>query len=193
MISGAVPRLAAVCVLAAVVISLAWGIGAGGRDGVDVRSRASDRPTTSTMHGARVKRTPARIVSVVDGDTIRVMTMKGAPLPSVRILGISAPEIPQPGQPGECYGRHATVHLERMLPAGSTVVLVGDPTQDTIDAYGRLLRYVQVGGRDIGRTQIAAGAAQARASTPAVKRQQTYRDAARVARADAAGMWSACR
>lgn len=37
------------------------------------------------------------------------------------------------------------------------VLLVTDPSQQTRDRYGRLLAYIQRGGRDIGRAQIGRG------------------------------------
>lgn len=49
------------------------------------------------------KRTPGVVAYVLDGDTVKVTTPNGRDV-RVRLLGISAPEIPHPGKPGECYG-----------------------------------------------------------------------------------------
>ena len=73
----------------------------------------------------------------------------------VRFLGISAPEIPHPGRPGECYGHLSARHLKQLLPAGTHVTLVSDPTQDNVDPYGRWLRYVKAAGRDMEPPRFA--------------------------------------
>ena len=132
------------------------------------------------------------VVRVVDGDTIRIKTRSGRVLPRIRVLGISAPEIPHPGKPGECYGERATHHLADHLPAGTPVVLETDPTQATTDTYGRLLRYVEAGGRDVGLAQIRSGAATAREGIPPVQRIQEYREAQAQAEEYGRGVWSAC-
>ncbi|WP_083768027.1 MULTISPECIES: thermonuclease family protein [unclassified Nocardioides] len=105
---------------------------------------------------------------------------------------MSAPEIPHPGKPGECYGYPSTRHLKQRLPAGTHVTLVSDPTQDDVDTYGRWLRYVQASGRDIGAAQIRAGAAAARESSTPVSRHSTYTQLEDEARGLSAGMWTAC-
>lgn len=46
------------------------------------------------------------------------------------------------------------------LVLAKRIVLVADGKQDT-DKYGRLLRYVDLGGKDIGDEQIKAGLARA--------------------------------
>jgi len=138
-----------------------------------------------------VERTSAVVSYVLDGDTVQVTTRDGREL-RVRFLGISAPEIPHPGKPGECYGQSATRHLKQLLPAGTHVMLVSDPTQDDVDAYGRWLRYVQASGSDVGAAQIRSGAAAARESSSPVSRRATYADLEREARDRLAGMWSAC-
>ncbi|HCB05844.1 MAG TPA: thermonuclease [Nocardioides bacterium] len=147
------------------------------------------RPAPGASGG--VERTSAVVAYVLDGDTVQVTTRDGRE-PRVRFLGISAPEIPHTGKPGECYGQSATRHLEQLLPAGAHVMLVSDPTQDDVDDYGRWLRYVQASGHDVGAAQIRSGAAAARDSSSPVSRHATYADLEREARDRAAGMWSAC-
>lgn len=142
--------------------------------------------------GGHIERTSAVVAYVLDGDTVQVRTRDGREV-RVRLLGVAADEIPHPGKPGECYGQPATRHLEQLLPAGTHVRLVSDPTQDDVDAYGRWLRYVHVSGRDVGAAQIRSGAAAARDSSPPVARYAAYADLEREARNRSAGMWSSCR
>jgi endonuclease YncB( thermonuclease family) len=73
----------------------------------------------------------ATVVSVGDGDTIRVR-MNGKPI-TVRLACIDAPEMAQ--QP---YGQNARQYLQQRLPVGSAVRL----DEKTTDRYGRLVAEV---------------------------------------------------
>ena len=97
----------------------------------------------------------ARIVSVTDGDTVKVRY--GRTRRTVRIIGIDTPETRRPGVSVECGGPQASASMKRLAPVGARVVLRTDPTQDTFDRYERLLAYVRRGRRDLGRTQISRG------------------------------------
>ena len=55
------------------------------------------------------------IVSVVDGDTIKVR-MSGR-VESVRLIGIDAPETNAPGRPVQCFGPEASVKAKQMFQA----------------------------------------------------------------------------
>jgi endonuclease YncB( thermonuclease family) len=76
----------------------------------------------------------ARIAYVVDGDTVDLTS--GA---RVRLVQIDTPEVY--GVP-ECYGEQASAVTERLLPRGTVVRLFREPRTDSVDDYGRLLRYV---------------------------------------------------
>lgn len=102
---------------------------------------------------ARVIR--ARIVSVTDGDTVKVRY--GRKRRTVRIIGIDTPETKRPGVGVECGGPQASANLARLAPRGARVLLRTDPTQATTDRYGRLLAYLGRKGRDLGRAQVASG------------------------------------
>jgi micrococcal nuclease len=138
------------------------------------------------------QRTTAVVAYVVDGDTIRARTPSGEDLGRIRFLGINAPEIPHPGKAGECFGGAATHDLEDQLQAGDRVQLVSDPTQNDRDVYGRLLRYVEADGRDVGLQQIRLGAAAARDGHPEVQRYDAYLDAERQSQEAKEGQWGAC-
>src|SRR4051812_47257259 len=76
----------------------------------------------------------ARIDHIADGDTVDMTN--GA---KVRLVQIDTPEgyfTP------ECYGAQATRTTRRRRPAGTLVRLTGEPATDSVDQYGRLLRYV---------------------------------------------------
>jgi micrococcal nuclease len=156
-------------------------------DGDLLNTQPSDLGSTDSG-----RRTAGVVDYVLDGDTIQVTTRDGREL-QVRILGLSAPEIPRPGKSGECYGKASKRHLKKLLPADTHVTLESDPTQDDVDTYGRSLRYVRAAGRDIGAAQIQSGAATARDSANPSSRHSTYAQLEDQARAQGAGMWSACQ
>src|SRR4051795_13216945 len=82
--------------------------------------------------------TTARVAYVIDGDTIKLTSGT-----SVRLVQIDTPE----GGSGECYSRAPARDLRRLLPDGATVTLESDARLDSVDRYGRLLRYVWYRGR----------------------------------------------
>ena len=126
----------------------------------------------------------ATVASVVDGDTI---VLRGGG--RVRLLQIDSPEIGD----GECYSHRAARELRRLLPVGTIVSLLPDPRLDRVDRYGRLLRYVFRGGRNINLTLVSRGAA-----TVWFYRRDRGRYAAgllsrgRTARRAHLGLWGAC-
>jgi endonuclease YncB( thermonuclease family) len=80
-----------------------------------------------------------------DGDT--VVTTQG----TVRLIGVNAPDLQ------ECGYQAATRIAEALAPEGAVVTLTRPDAHDDTDAYGRLLRYVDIGGVDIGLQQIKKG------------------------------------
>ncbi len=121
----------------------------------------------------------ARVVQVVDGDTI-VVTV-GAAEERLRLIGINAPER------GECLADEAAQRL-RELVDGREVVLVPDRTDR--DRFGRLLRHVEVDGSDVGAALVAEGLALARRYPPDVARADAYDSAQRSAQDAGIGLWA---
>lgn len=124
----------------------------GSNDTAD-NQQASISTTTSTTIGA--KKTPvkatttteaaksaiqtieAKVIRVVDGDTIEV-EMDGK-TEKVRFIGVDTPETKHPSKPVEAYGKEASAYTESKL-AGKTVFLELDVQER--DKYGRVLAYV---------------------------------------------------
>ena len=96
---------------------------------------------------------PARIRSVIDGDTVVLTSGR-----HVRLVQIDTPEVQ--GSP-ECYGEQASKITKHLLPPGTAVRLYREPKTDAVDAYGRLLRYVfhVRDGLDVNVQLVRAGAA----------------------------------
>lgn len=120
---------------------------------------------------------------VVDGDTIELADGR-----RVRLVQIDAPEAGD-----ECYGKEADRALYELVPNGTTIRLERDPALDDVDRYDRLLRYVHRDGTNVNLALVREGAA----SVWFVDGDRgRYADellqAARTARAQGRGAWSAC-
>lgn len=96
-----------------------------------------------------------RVVSVTDGDTIRVELASGA-VERVRLTGIDTPETKDPRTVVECFGKEASAHTLALLPPGTAVRLERDV--ELRDRYGRLLAYVwRVSDRLFVNEELVAG------------------------------------
>ena len=104
-------------------------------------------------HQDPVKRQKARVIRVVDGDTVNVKIIKGRKA-TVRLIGIDTPEV---FGGTECWGPEASATAKRWLPRGTRVRLISDPSQDLKDRYGRILRYVIKGSTDINKRMVRKG------------------------------------
>jgi len=81
----------------------------------------------------------AKILRVVDGDTIKVLINNKEE--TVRLIGIDSPEVLDEKKSVQCFGKEASAKAKEVL-TGKTITLESDPTQGERDEYGRLLRYV---------------------------------------------------
>jgi micrococcal nuclease len=144
------------------------------------RSRSDDAP------GATLS---ARVLRVVDGDTIRV-ALRGR-VERVRYIGIDTPESVKPGTPVQCFAKRASA-ANAQLVAGRTVRLVGDVEQR--DRYGRLLAYVyrEPDGAFVNARLVRDGYARTLTIAPNVAHARELADLARAARRERRGLWSAC-
>jgi endonuclease YncB( thermonuclease family) len=130
----------------------------------------------------------ARVVGVVDGDTIEVD--RGQGIETVRYIGIDAPETVDTEQPVQPFGPEASAANERLV-GGKWVILESD-TSET-DADGRLLRYVWAMGDDglllVNDALLAQGLADVAIVPPDVRRADLFYATRDAAVAQGAGMW----
>lgn len=133
-----------------------------------------------------------RISAISDGDTVRVTSSDGTDLGRIRLLGINAPELGHDGQSGQCWAAQARDTLSRIVPVGSTVQLVADPTQADRDVYGRPLRYLVQDGLDVQEALLRQGAAHPFWPAGAGTRAPLYDLALTDAQQAQRGLWSAC-
>jgi endonuclease YncB( thermonuclease family) len=184
--------------------------------------RAQKKARTGRVHSrtARaIEASAARLLDVVDGDTVVVST-PGGPQPTytVHLIGIEAPRASQPGHPAECGGLEAksallgmtfsaaddTDHdglLETAGGVGARVRIRTDASQGLRDDSGELLGYVDVVGDspaganarfDLGQAMLDTGWAKIDARAGAFARRDVYRAVSHRAHAAPRGAWALC-
>ena len=130
----------------------------------------------------------ARVVRVVDGDTIKVLINNKED--TVRLIGIDTPETVDPRKPAQCFGKEASDKAKEVL-TGKTISLESDPTQGNRDKYQRLLRYVFLGDLNFNKFMISEGYAHEYTykSNP-YKYQLEFIQAEKDARQNKKGLWA---
>jgi micrococcal nuclease len=112
-------------------------------------SPATATPSTpkpsAVAQAAPPDRTPAKVVSTGDGDTLRAL-VNGTPV-TVRMACIDAPEAAQP------QGQQAADRLRQLLPRDAQIEL---RTVDT-DRYGRTVAEVYRNGQSVNLQMVAEG------------------------------------
>ncbi len=144
-------------------------------------SEATFRPTGETE--------TARVVRVVDGDTIIVRL--GGREQRLRYIGMDTPETKKPDTPVQWMGPEAS-RANAELVDGQTVVLEKDVSET--DRFGRLLRYVWLADGDrwtlVDLELVRRGFAQIETDPPDVKYADRFVAAQRAARAAGIGLWA---
>ncbi len=145
---------------------------------------------------ARVEDGMYAVSRVVDGDTIAVIV--SGEEEKVRLIGINTPETVDPRRPVQCFGKEASNYMKSLLldahlggSSGSEVRLVSDPTQDSTDKYGRLLRYVYLSdGTNINLKMIQDGYAYEYTYDLPYKYQKEFKKAQADAEINQKGLWA---
>jgi len=131
----------------------------------------------------------ARVVKVVDGDTIHVTI--GGRREKVRYIGVDTPETQHPTKGQQCFGTAAAAFNERLV-GGQRVRLERDVEER--DRYGRLLAYVyrERDGLFVNAELARRGYAQPLTIPPDVRHAERFVALARAARRGGHGLWGAC-
>ena len=129
----------------------------------------------------------ARVVRVVDGDTIEVAI--GGDTEDVRYIGVDTPESVAPGQPVECFGKRASRFNARLVE-GERVRLVFD--DERRDKYGRFLAYVHAGDVFVNAELVRRGYARTLAIAPNTDRAGLFDRLEQAAGNAGLGLWGAC-
>ena len=156
----------------AVTLLIAFSVGA---TGCRTEPEPGPQPTGSAESGV--------VARVGDGDSLTLADGR-----KLRLLQIDAPELRT-----DCYGHAAHRELIALAGPGTEVRLAADPRLDTSDRYGRPLRYVFAGSRNVNVELVRRGAA-----SPYFFRNDrglyasALLDAVEGARSRRAGCWGAC-
>lgn len=126
------------------------------------------------------------VVAVIDGDTIDVEI--DGEVKRVRYIGINTPETVHPTRDVECFGEEASAR-NKTLVLDMKVGLEKDVSET--DKYGRLLRYVYVGGVMVNETLVREGYASVSTYPPDVRHTERFLIAETAARTEGRGLWGA--
>ncbi len=138
---------------------------------------ASGDPGASLQSGAEV----VTVVSITDGDTLDVRSEAGS-ITEVRLIGINSPES------NECFSEEATQVLAVLTPVGSQIGLTKDVSDE--DQFGRLLRYLWVGGMSVNEETVRRGVAIARRYAPDTAMADRLESVQTEARETQLGLWA---
>lgn len=112
----------------------------GGLSSTDTPSVDGPKTIQSTTEDA-LSEELYKVTRVIDGDTIDVLM--GNTTQRIRLIGVNTPETVDPRKGVECFGKEASAFTRSILE-NSSIKLVLDPSQQNIDKYGRLLRYIEL-------------------------------------------------
>lgn len=143
---------------------------------------------TLTTSATASSKTSAKVVKVIDGDTVSVEI--GGKKETIRLIGIDAPESTDPRKPVQCFGIEASKKARELL-SGKTVLLESDVTQGDRDKYQRLLRYIFLEDKtNINQLMISEGYAHEYTYSLPYKYQEEFKNAEKTAREGKKGLWA---
>lgn len=128
----------------------------------------------------------AKVLSVTDGDTIKVKFEDGS-VDKIRLLLIDTPETKRANTPVQPFGPEASEYLTELLN-GQTVRVEMDVSER--DQYGRILAYVYLGDEMVNEMLIAEGLARVAVYLPDVKYVDQFRAIEKKAKSAKLGIWS---
>jgi micrococcal nuclease len=129
----------------------------------------------------------ARIVRVVDGDTVEARI--GDEVEDVRLIGVDTPETVKPGTPVQCFGPRASSFTHRELEGRSVRLVFGVERRDV---YGRLLAYLYLGRRFFNPILVRRGLARSLTIPPNDRFAPLFHRLERRAALGGRGLWGAC-
>nr|WP_236619574.1 thermonuclease family protein [Bacillus sp. 1NLA3E] len=128
----------------------------------------------------------AKVISVTDGDTIKVQLANGL-TEKVRLILVDTPETKHPRLGVQPFGKEASNFTSKEL-TGKDVTLELDVGQR--DQYGRLLAYVWFGNTLFNERLLEEGLARVAVFPPNTKYVDRFREVQKKAQASGIGIWS---
>ena len=130
---------------------------------------------------------PYPVTRVIDGDTLTIT--RNGDTERIRLIGVDTPELHDPRKPVECYAQQASDYTKSLQE--QQIYLETDPTQDSIDRYGRTLAYVWTEARRlINYDLIAEGYAHEYTYNDPYRYQSKFRAAQQHAQSAQSGLWA---
>lgn len=129
---------------------------------------------------------PVEVLSVIDGDTIRIL-YEGSET-TVRYLLIDTPETNHPRFGEQPLGQEATDENRRLLDSGE--VTIEFDVGDRFDDYGRLLAYIYADGESVQEQLLESGHARvAYVFPPNTRYLDDFENAEQLAKEQQRGIW----
>lgn len=130
----------------------------------------------------------AKVVKIIDGDTIAVKLLKNQKQIKIRLILINAPESRDSlYMKKQFYGDMAKIRLQKFLPLGSIVTLEYDKRK--FDNFERTLAYVYYKGILINEYLVKEGCAEYAEFPPNLKYSKRILKAEIQAKRNKVGMW----
>lgn len=131
----------------------------------------------------------ARVVRVVDGDTIEIN--HGSKNEKVRLVGVDTPETSHPNKAVQCFGYAAKEYLEGLID-DKDVRLERDELSSDIDRYNRLLRYVYLKDGTLVNLEIIKEGYGFAYTSFDFEKEDEFSAAQKMASAENKGLWGSC-
>lgn len=136
--------------------------------------------------GGSDRQIPVEVISVIDGDTIRIL-YEGKET-TVRYLLIDTPETNHPRLGEQPLGKEATAENRRLIESGD--VSIEFDIGDRLDDYGRLLAYIYVDGDSVQQQLLETGHARvAYVFPPNTRYLEDFEEAEQLAKEQELGIW----
>jgi micrococcal nuclease len=145
------------------------------------------RPWEGGGEGRGPAAATARVVRVVDGDTVEI-DLDGK-RDDLRLIGVDTPETVKPGTPVQCYGPRASAFTHRLLDGRTVRIVFGEERRDV---YDRLLGYVHLGDRMVNAILVRRGLARTLTIPPNDRFAPLFRRLELRAARSGRGLWRAC-
>ena len=154
---------------------------------VDTKPEPAEQATNATTP-TTPQYTYFSVVSVVDGDTIKI-DLNGTTI-TLRLIGIDTPETVDPRKTVQCFGAEASNKAKELL-SGRKVRIEKDSTQGELDKYERLLAYVyRQDGLFYNEYMVKQGYAHEYTYDTPYKYQAQFKADEKYARENQLGLWS---
>jgi micrococcal nuclease len=150
-------------------------------------AQPASKQTAVAPQTATGKLIPAKIISVTDGDTMKV-ELNGKK-ETIRLLLVDTPEVKHPSKPVQPFGPEASAFAKQILKEGKEVQIEIDVSER--DKYGRLLAYLWVDGKMFNEMLLEKGLARvAYVYPPNIKYVDQFRAIQKKAQTAGIGIWS---